>query len=250
MKIENVKITDFAKRHFDSKFGGTKILDYTPEEFERILSLNISALNLLPTNEYSTERILPGYADFCKLVVLKNFTDARTGTLPITLDNYQYLRSGYSARREGEFEIFSRWLELPIAAPKAKYIVVVLYSKEQIDKEAFAEYNKKIAEDNTDSVNIPDLFTSDYGVVAILGQMSSEEEPMKPETFDRNYMPIEFGGSGMSYPIMPIKSIDSVDIESIEIYNKQLAKYKNEIDKIKYERKKCVDFWDKNITVK
>jgi hypothetical protein len=184
------------------------------------------------------------------LVVVKNFTNARTGTLPITLDNYQYLRSGYSARREGEFEIFSRWLELPIAAPKAKYIVVVLYSKEQIDKEAFAEYNKKIAEDNTDSVNIPDLFTSDYGVVAILGQMSSEEEPMKPETFDRNYMPIEFGGSGMSYPIMPIKSIDSVDIESIEIYNKQLAKYKNEIDKIKYERKKCVDFWDKNITVK
>lgn len=250
MKIENVKITDFAKRHFEPKFGGTKILDFTPEKFEDILNLNISALNSFPITEHSTERILPGYADFCKLVVIKNFTSAKTGTLPITIENYQYIRSAYSKRREGEFEIFSRWLELPISAPKAKYLIIVLYSKEQIDKEAFAEYNKKIAEDSTDSISIPNSFPADYGVVAILGQMSSEEEPMKPETFDRNYMPIEFGGSGMVYPIMPIKPTDSDDIESFEIYNKQLAEYKKEIEKIKYERKKCVDFWDKNITVK
>ena len=119
MMIKNIKITDFAKRHFDSKFGGTKILDSTPEDFERILSLSISALNLLPTNEYSTERIIPGYADFCKLVVLKNFTDARTGTLPITLDNYQYLRTGFSSRTEKELPVMDRWFDLPLSTPKA-----------------------------------------------------------------------------------------------------------------------------------
>ena len=41
--IKNIKITDFAKRHFDPKFGGTKITDMSVEEFE--LKLN-SELNL------------------------------------------------------------------------------------------------------------------------------------------------------------------------------------------------------------
>lgn len=203
MKIENVKITDFAKRHFDSKFGGTKILDSTPEDFERILSLSISALNLLPTNEYSTERIIPGYADFCKLVVLKNFTDARTGTLPITLDNYQYLRTGFSSRTEKELPVMDRWFDLPLSTPKAKYLVVVLYSKEQLDKE------RKEGEEE---------FIGDWGAVAILGQMSAQEEVMKPITMMRNALGIEEGGSGVP------------------------------IDREAY--KKSVDFWSKYATVR
>jgi len=203
MKIENVKITDFAKRHFDSKFGGTKILDSTPEDFERILSLSISALNLLPTNDDSTERIIPGYADFCKLVVLKNFTDARTGTLPITLDNYQYLRTGFSARTESELPVMDRWFDLPLSTPKAKYLVVVLYSKEQLDKE------RKEGEEE---------FDGDWGAVAILGQMSAEEEVMKPITMMRNALGIEEGGSGVP------------------------------IDRDAY--KKAVEFWSNNATVR
>jgi hypothetical protein len=203
MKIENVKITDFAKRHFDSKFGGTKILDFTPEDFERILITNINTLNLIPTTEYSTERILPGYADFCKLVVVKNFTNARTGTLPITLDNYQYLRTGFSSRTEKELPVMDRWFDLPLPAPKAEYLVVVLYSKEQLDKE------RKEGEEE---------FDGDWGAVAILGQMSAEEEVMKPITMMRNALGIEEGGSGVP------------------------------IDREAY--KKSVDFWSKNATVK
>ena len=203
MKIENVKITDFAKRHFDSKFGGTKILDSTPEDFERILSLSISALNLLPTNEYSTERILPGYADFCKLVVLKNFTTAKAGSLPITIENYQYLRTGYSSRSASELPIMDRWFDLPLSAPTAKYLVVVLYSKEQLDKE------RKEGEEE---------FDGDWGAVAILGQMSAQEEVMKPITMMRNALGIEEGGSGVP------------------------------IDREAY--KKSVDFWSNNATVR
>lgn len=204
MKIENVKITDFAKRHFDSKFGGTKILDYTPKDFEHILDLKIKSLNSNPfTTEHSTERIIPGYADFCKLVVIGNFTSARTGTLPITLDNYQYLRTGFSARTEKELPVMDRWFDLPLPAPKAEYLVVVLYSKEQLDKE------RKEGEEE---------FEGDWGAVAILGQMSAQEEVMKPITMMRNALGIEEGGSGVP------------------------------IDREAY--KKAVEFWSNNATVR
>lgn len=198
MMIENIKITEFAKRHFDSKFGGTKILNVTPEDFEHM----INTLHTSAHTEHLFERVIPGYADFCKLLVVKNFTNAKTGTLPITLENYQYLRTGYSARTESELPIMERWFELPLPAPKAEYLVIVLYSKEQLEKEATSEY----------------VFDGDWGVVAILAQMSAVEEPMKPITMMRNALGIEEGGSGVP------------------------------IDKEAY--KKSVDFWSKNATVK
>ena len=211
MKIENVKITDFAKRHFDSKFGGTKILDFTPEEFERKVNQKLELINSSISTEYSTERILPGYADFCELVVVKNFTNARTGTLPITLENYQYIRSSYSARREGELPVLSRILNLPIDIPVAKYLVLVLYSKEQLEKEYYANIENQEKLEKF-------VFDGDFGIVAILGQMSNEEEIMSPITMMRNALPIEYGGSGVP------------------------------IDKEAYA--KSVEFWSKNVLVK
>lgn len=199
MMIENIRITDFAKRHFDSKFGGTKILNVTLEDFERM----INTLHTSAHTEHLFECIIPGYADFCKLLVVKNFTNAKTGTLPITLESYQYLRSGYSSRTESELPIMERWFELPLPAPKAEYLVIVLYSKEQLDKE------RKVGEEE---------FEGDWGVVAILAQMSSKEEPMKPITMMRNALGIEEGGSGVP------------------------------IDRDAY--KKSVEFWSKNATVK
>jgi hypothetical protein len=163
----------------------------------------INTLHTSAHTEHLFERVIPGYADFCKLLVVKNFTNAKTGTLPITLENYQYLRSGYSARTESELLIMERWFELPLPAPKAEYLVIVLYSKEQINKER--------KEDESE-------FEGDFGVVAILGQMSSNEEPMKPITMMRNALGIEEGGSGVP------------------------------IDRDAY--KKSVNFWSKNATVK
>jgi hypothetical protein len=78
-------------------------------------------------------KIYDGYADFCKLIAIKNFTKAKIGSTLITLENFQYLRSGYSSRRESELPVFSRWLELPLDKPQAKWLILVLYSKEQID---------------------------------------------------------------------------------------------------------------------
>lgn len=177
-----IKITEFAKRHFDKDFGGTKILDHTPEEFENHIN-NVD------------KWFIDGYAPFCKLFPIENFTDARVGSLPITLTNYQYLRSGYFVRTFKELPIFSRWFELPTCKPKAKWLVLVLYNKEQIDKEGRAEENYTPLDAN-------------WGVVAILGQRHPTEEPMKPETMLRNALGIEEGRSDV--PLDRTKYIKSV----------------------------------------
>lgn len=191
MKSE-IKLTDFAMRHFDKDFGGTKILDCTPEKFQEYLS------GIKITHEKYCF-FIDGYAPFCKLLPIKNFTDAGLGSMPINLENYQYLRSGYSARRESELPVFSRWFELPIKNTKAEYLMLVLYSKEQLQKEH---------SEDPKNADIPFLFDGDWGVVAILGQSHPNEEPMKPETMLRNALGIEYGGSGV--PLDKDKYLESV----------------------------------------
>lgn len=233
-----IKITKFAERHFDPKFGGTKILDYSKEDFER----KLTSLNFLfqdddifigesKNTELGDIQVHDGYAPFCKLLAIPNFTNAKVGVLPITLENYQYIRSGYSARKDGELPVFSRWLDLPLGKPKAKWLILVLYSKEQVDKEAQIDYEKmmEIYDAETSMMSLaevanirepikPQPFDGDWGVVAILGQSHPNEEPMKPETMIRNALGVKEGGSGVP------------------------------LDKDKYLE--SVEFWSKNITVK
>jgi len=241
LPIQNVKISEFALRHFDPKFGGTKILSLEPKEFENILNRELIA-NIDQGAETSISAMHDGYAPFCKLIAVKNFTDARVGCVPITVANHQYIRHGYSKRRDGELETSSRWLELPVPAPRANYLMVIVYDKEQMDKEALAEYNKKMAEGGIDSLGLekPEPFSGEWGVVAILGQHGSEEEPMKPETMMRNYMPIEFGGSGQKFPEMPSDPEDKGAV----------AKYNAEMDDFREKFKKSVEFWQNHVTVK
>lgn len=175
-----IRLTSFGARHFDKNFGSTKILDKTIEEFHEYLDEIYSGRSpILPTT-------INGYAPFCKLLPIRNFTNARVGSIPITLENYQYIRSGYSARRDGELPVFSRWLDLPLGKPRAEWLMLVLYSREQLEKEA--------EEKNEISTLEKDV---DYGIVAILGQSHPNQEPMKPETMIRNALGIQEGGSGV-----------------------------------------------------
>jgi len=241
-----IKITEFAERHFDKDFGSTKILDMSVQEFQHeIDELTAYIRNAFTGNTYIrnaftgntyTKNIITydGYADFCKLVAIPNFTSAKLGSMPITLENYQYIRSGYSARRDSELPTFSRWLELPTEIPKSDWLVLVLYDKEQMTKESMPEesdrydkYVKKMKKENIphetyfswlDSNSIDYVsYDADWGVVAILGQSSPVEEPMKPETMLRNALGVKEGGSG------------------------------HELNREDYL--KSVEFWEKNITV-
>ncbi len=102
MSFGQIKITNFALRHFDPKAGVTKITDMSPEDFENELNNIVS--NSIVTGSFASKEdlikklgfsIKDGYAPFCKLIAVPNFTNARVGSLPITIANHQYIRHGY-----------------------------------------------------------------------------------------------------------------------------------------------------------
>jgi hypothetical protein len=195
-----IVLTEFAKeRHFDPDRAGTVITDKTPEDFEFIFNSAVNMNASLPDGDFGTLR--PGYAPFCKLVFVPNVTNARTGTLPITPENDIWLKSEYKARTDGELPVLVRWLEMPQdKVPQATFLCIVLYDKEQLAKEG------------------TDIGDADYGIVAILGQMHDQEEPINPATQMRNALGTEFGGSG--FPL---------DEDTYHL---------------------AVDFWNKNATIK
>lgn len=205
-----LKLTDFALRKFDGKFKGTKILDHTPEEFEKRINdelgsfSNIDDVKILNQCGCFDGYVHDGYAPFCKLIAIKNFTNARIGSMEITLENYQYLRSGYVKRREDELPMFSRWFELPIKPPVADWLILILYSKDQINKELLIESEKR------PEVEF-DEFDADWGIIDILGQTHPNEEPLKPETMIRNSF--LYGGSDVPFN-------EEEYLKSVEFWNK------------------------------
>jgi hypothetical protein len=186
-KNMSIKLTDFSLRHFEEDFAGTKVLTMTPTEYEEAL------------NKETPIQILDGYADFCKILVFDNTTTVRCGSMPIDMCNTQYMKSGYSARTDEELPVLSRWFELPygIEPPYAKYMNVIIYSKEQMEKE-----DKK-------------PFDADWGIVSIQGTMEMGPDPIPPITMMRNALGIEHGGSGVEIDIEEYK-------RSVEFWNNNL----------------------------
>jgi len=158
-------LSEFVKRVFKSDHKGTKITNYSPDQFEYMLN------DREPIAEFD------GYAPFCKLLIFENWTDAKVGVMPLTEDNAFFVKSGYEARQDDELPVLSRWLE-GILAPQAKYLCVVLYDEEQMRKEG-------------------EMIDAPWGVVAILGQNEDKPQPMTPVTMMRNSLGIEEGGSGV-----------------------------------------------------
>ena len=187
-----IKLTQFAERHFRADTVGTKILDWTPYSFE-------IELNRL------SHTMVDGSYEFSKLLIVPNFTDAKPGTIPITkeLREKNCIRTGYAARTDSELPVLGTFAELhEDDVPKAKYLVIVLYHKKQLEKEGCFELSDDY----------------EYGIVAILGQMTNTIEPMKPITMFRNQLGTKYGGNG-------------ADINNDEYM-------------------KSVEFWSNNISVK
>lgn len=133
----------------------------------------------------------PGYAPFCKHIFVENFTDAKVSTLPITEENKHLIRTGYSSRRPEELAVLSRWLPASLVREKlarARYLDLILYSREQIAKE-YAAMNK------SEQVVI-DPKAPEWSVISIKAQDEPFELPMNPITIMRNAL-IEEGGSGV-----------------------------------------------------
>ncbi len=162
----SIVLTPFARaRLFPKDRRLNAIQDVSAEEFERYL------------NGHEPLKVLDGYAPFCKLHVHRNWTSTRCYTLPITDDNRHLLRSAYEARTKAELPVLVRWFE-GVEPPVANYLVVILYSREQMQKEG-------------------DTIDADWGVVGCMYTEAPEEIPMAPITMMRNALGVEEGGSGV-----------------------------------------------------
>lgn len=164
----------FALRQFDAQ-NKHSFIPFAPHAF-------IQKVNDIYKGD--TSLLKDGYAPFCKHIFIENFTEADTYYLPITLDNERSLRSVYRARRPEELAVLSRFFPSEsVQVTKAKYLDLILYSREQIRKE-----NAAMGEESHDE--------EPWGVISIKPQDCNEEIPMEPITMMRNALPIEEGGSG------------------------------------------------------
>jgi hypothetical protein len=162
----SIFLTPFArKRLFPREPRRNTIQDCTPEQFERHL------------NDEKPFKVHGGYASFCKLHVHRNWTSTRCLTVPITGDNRHLLRSAYEARSKEELPVLVRWFE-GVEALIAHFLVVILYSREQLAKEGSP-------------------IEADWDVVGCIYTAEPEEIPMAPITTTRNALGVEEGGSGL-----------------------------------------------------
>ena len=98
------------------------------------------------------------------------------------------MRSGYDARTEQELPVLLRWFPADTApeAVAATFLDVILYSREQIRKEAAA-----MGRD-------PDNQDAPWGIISLKAQSVNYELPMQPITMMRNALGADEGGSGVS----------------------------------------------------
>ena len=97
------------------------------------------------------------------------------------------IESGYEARKEGELAVLVEYIDRKnFPPPKAIYLDIILYSREQILKE-----NEAMGETPPDS-------DAPWGIISVKGQLCDYELPMQPITAMRNALGKEEGGSGVS----------------------------------------------------
>lgn len=168
-----IAMTTFALRNWDPEATSTRIVDFAPDAMVDACNNAVSA----------GDKLVEGYAPFCTHLFLRNPSPTRCSFAPILNENVHLLRSGYRSRREGELAVLERWFE-GLEAPVAKYLDVILYSYDQLVKEA-ADFPEEQA--------VPDC---DWGIVSIIGTLKAEEPPMPPITQLRNALGRSEGGSG------------------------------------------------------
>lgn len=213
---KHIVVDPFCYRQFtemsnSNNVGYAGVLFTNPiSEFEDIINSRYNPSSLPPL-------LIDGYAPFCKhLFLINDFTTARVSVIPITDGNTQCLRSRYEARTELELPVLTRHFDRKalvlqkkqeVAAankktptmtnyddddntdifPVAKYLDLILYSREQIIKENIAMGKVAVAGEEE---------TAPWGIVSIKAQDVAHELPMTPITILRNALGKEQGGSG------------------------------------------------------
>ncbi len=169
-----IAMTRFAERLWDEAAGRKKITGVTPAALVGLC--NAAVADGAP--------LAGGYAPFCKHLFLENTTETTCSFAPVTDENRGLMKCGYEARREGELPVLERWFE-GVAAPRAEYLDIILYSRRQLELEAA---------EGPDRHDLPDC---DWGIVGVIGTLEAAEPPMPPITQMRNALGRSEGGSGV-----------------------------------------------------
>jgi len=182
-KEQVICMDQFAARQFTGDNAAT--IKYDPTEFAN--KVNEMYHEQLKQHNGDVDKVLvAGYAPFCKHIFVPNFVEALSGAVKISEENKHLLTSEYQARTEQELPVLVRYFkraDLP-EIPKASWLDVILYSREQIIIE-----NKAMNKESTD--------TAPWGIVSIKPQAENFETPMTPITMMRNALGVSEGGSGI-----------------------------------------------------
>jgi hypothetical protein len=196
--VQKIVLDPFCYRQFD-KTKTNLFINYDKNEFaERINKFYIE----------NTKLLQDGYAPFCKHLFVENFTDMTPGYVEINDETYNLIDTCYEARTEKELPVLRRYIplsEIQKNLKTAKYLDIILYSKEQIQIE-------NAAMGNQDPNQVVDY---DYGIISVKPQNENYELPMDPITMMRNALGIEHGGSGVA--IDKNKYTKSVDFWSYHV---------------------------------
>ena len=181
----------FAEHPSSKTYKGTVFSDITIAQMEDIVNRHY--------NDQDSS-LIDGYAPFCKHLFVRNDNitqSAKLNVLPITPDNAHLLRTEYQARNEKELPVLVRYFPAEllqteaIELPVATYLDIILYSREQIQKEHAAQGGTSSSDSNAQQQDAP------WGIVSIKAQDTDSELPMTPMTAMRNALGKEEGGSGV-----------------------------------------------------
>lgn len=205
----NLVVDPFCFRQFQEKRPKITTEDAAGNGYTgTIFDISIADFEKIVNKRYREEDLQEGYAPFCKhLFVTNDFTNAVVNVLPITPENEGLLRTKYEARNEKELPVLVRFFPKELQRqqqqlPKAKYLDLILYSREQIQKENEAQQQQQLGDAMSSSSSsaqahaaLPPL--SPWGIVSIKAQDLNRELPMNPITVMRNALGKEHGGSGI-----------------------------------------------------
>ena len=199
-KPKSLILDQFAFRSFD-KARTSNYINMDKQEF----------LNKVNDLYKSESQLVNGYAPFCKHLFVENFVKGlKSCHIEINKDTEKLIISKYDSRQKNELPVLIRYIDLnSIDKDKiedAKYLDLILYSKEQIISEMT---EMKFEEKEINEMKNKDF---DWGIISIKPLNVNHELPFVPMTIMRNSLGKNEGGSGV--PIDRKKYMEGVEFWS------------------------------------
>lgn len=184
-----IALDDFALRQWKEDYSsGTSLKEVDTTSFMSRVNKYYQERKGMQDKFQDKPVLVDGYAPFCKHIFMPNFIPSlRLPVMPLSEENKHLLCSRYEARTPKELPVLVRYFpKSAVDPPKATFLDLILYSREQIEKERAATNEKPL----------PTTSKSKWRLISIKAQDVPYETPMTPITIFRNAI-ISEGGSGV-----------------------------------------------------